>query len=210
MATFLSRVAFAFVAFSACTSALYIERSETPASCETTVVIGSSTVAVGESTVLIETLACSDAQSPTKRGLFPRPPAKTSTTATPTSSSAAAPSSTPVNVCGQICNDVCAMNGILPPISEDCQTIYNSITILQGSVAPTFDVPANGIQQLTFGTCRVFFNNFSTKTITSCWASLSQEASAAGTICFPPTQPVQSLGLCNAADSTWQIGVGHS
>ncbi|KAI0686886.1 hypothetical protein BC835DRAFT_430766 [Cytidiella melzeri] len=175
--------------------------------CANALVVNSSTVMVGENAVVVETLTC--AESAAKRGLFATHPDPPKTSSTKTSSSAA-PAATPVDVCGQICSDSCASDGDLPPISEDCQTIYNSITILQGSIAPTFDVPASGTQQLTFGTCRVFFNNFSTKTITSCWTSLSQQASAAGTLCFPPTQPVQSLGLCNAADTTWQIGVGHS
>ncbi|KAI0338161.1 hypothetical protein BDW22DRAFT_1338579, partial [Trametopsis cervina] len=149
--------------------------------CPNSVVVNSSTVLVGDNAVLVETLACGADE--VKRGLFP-PPHKTTSTK----------------------SDSCATNGDLPPISEDCQTIYNSITILQGSIAPTFDVPSNGIQQLTFGTCRVFFSNFSPKTITYCWTSLSTQASAAGTLCFPPTQPVQSLGLCNSADKTWQVG----
>jgi hypothetical protein len=39
--------------------------------------------------------------------------------------------------------------------------------------APTFVVPPNSIQQLTFETCRVFFENFSTtKTLTFCWDAL--------------------------------------
>ncbi|KAI0086744.1 hypothetical protein BDY19DRAFT_995497 [Irpex rosettiformis] len=189
------------VSCAAYTSALSIERSD---ACTNTVVFGSSTVMVGDNAVIIETFACAD--SPAKRGLFDpfSPPKKTTAT-----SSSIAPAPTPANVCGQICTDSCSSGG-LPPISQDCQTIYNSLTILQGSIDPTFTVPANGVQQLTFGTCRVFFNNLSSKPVSSCWDSLSEQASAAGTLCFPPTQPLQSLGVCNAGDGSWQIGVGHS
>ncbi|KAI0338166.1 hypothetical protein BDW22DRAFT_1338372, partial [Trametopsis cervina] len=103
--------------------------------------------------------------------------------------------------------DTCGSLGDLPPISEDCATIFDSITILNGSVPSTFDVPPNSIQQLTFGTCRVFFENLSpSQTITSCWTALANEASAAGTLCFPPTQPVKSLGLCTAASGLWAVG----
>lgn len=39
-------------------------------------------------------------------------------------------------------------------------------------VAPTFDLASNHIQQLNFGTCRVFFENFSNHTMTECWSTV--------------------------------------
>ena len=35
--------------------------------------------------------------------------------------------------------------------------------------APTFEVPGNGAQSLTSGTCTFIFNNFETDDVTFCW-----------------------------------------
>ncbi|KAI0338160.1 hypothetical protein BDW22DRAFT_1487899 [Trametopsis cervina] len=136
----------------------------------------------------------------------PKPPKPTKTT----SSSIASPSPSSVNVCNVPCTDSCGHLGDLPPISEDCQQIYDSINITSGSIAPTFDVQSNHIEQLTFGTCRVFFENFSNVTVTYCWSALSSQAQGAGTACFPPVQPVNSAGFCSPSTGAWQVGVAHS
>ncbi|KAI0086745.1 hypothetical protein BDY19DRAFT_958418 [Irpex rosettiformis] len=102
--------------------------------------------------------------------------------------------------------DSCGHLGDLPPVSEDCQQIFDSINITSGSIAPTFDVQSFHIQQLTFGTCRVFFENFSNVTQTFCWSALSQQAQGADSACFPPVQPVNSAGFCAPSDGSWQVG----
>lgn len=124
--------------------------------------------------------------------------------------SAASPTSTFTNVCNEICTTVCGQSGRLPPISEDCQTLVDSITILNGQIAPTFDVLPNHAQTITFGTCRFFFQNVGTTPLEYCWLSLAQTASAAGNACFPPVQPMSSEGLCIADDAIWQVGAAHS
>ncbi|KAL7278130.1 hypothetical protein ACG7TL_008101 [Trametes sanguinea] len=133
-----------------------------------------------------------------------------STTFGPTSIvSANAPIPT-ANVCGEICNNVCGDSGNLPPVTEDCQTIFNAITILNGSISPSFEVDPNHAQTLTFGTCRFFFQNFSPLPMSNCWLSFVQIASAAASACLPPVQPVNSEGICVAPDATWRVGVAHS
>ncbi|KAI0259509.1 hypothetical protein BC834DRAFT_833413, partial [Gloeopeniophorella convolvens] len=84
-----------------------------------------------------------------------------------------------------ICEDL----GDLPPISEDCQTLDNAVTILSGSINPTFVVQSLHQQVLTFGTCRYFFTNLASSPLEYCWSSLSTQASAAGAACFPPVNP---------------------
>ncbi|KAH9895796.1 hypothetical protein C8Q73DRAFT_451769 [Cubamyces lactineus] len=115
-----------------------------------------------------------------------------------------------VNVCGELCSDVCGDSGSLPPVTEDCATIVDAVTILNGSVAPTFEVDSGHVQTLSFGTCRFFFENFSPFPMSNCWLSFVQIASAAASACLPPVQPVNSEGLCVASDGTWRIGVAHS
>ncbi|KAI0769486.1 hypothetical protein BC629DRAFT_1442179 [Irpex lacteus] len=146
---------------------------------------------------------------------FPAPPSKPKPTKTKTvtstivgtsTTSSAAPTPTSINVCDVPCTDACGHLGDLPPISEDCQQIFDSINITSGSIAPTFDVQMNNIHQLTFGTCRVFFENFSNQTLTFCWDTLSQQAQAADAACFPPVQPVNSAGFCAPSDGSWQVG----
>ncbi|KAI0686884.1 hypothetical protein BC835DRAFT_430575 [Cytidiella melzeri] len=139
----------------------------------------------------------------------PRPTKTIASTSTSTSASAS-PTPTTVNVCDVACTNSCGSLGDLPPISEDCQQIYDALNITSGSIAPTFDIPSNNIHQLTFGTCRVFFENFSNETVTFCWSALSQEAQGAGSACFPPVQPVNSAGYCTPSDGSWQVGVAHS
>ncbi|KAI0781555.1 hypothetical protein BC629DRAFT_565264 [Irpex lacteus] len=148
---------------------------------------------------------CMPLPATTAKPTTPLPPSTVS------SSPASAPTAPATNVCDQLCSNTCGSLGDLPPISEDCQTIFDSITILGGSIAPTFNVAPNSIQQLTFGTCRVFFENLSTsQTLTFCWSALANTSSAVGTLCFPPTQPVRSLGLCTAQSGIWAVGIAHS
>ncbi|KAM5530448.1 hypothetical protein V8D89_015888 [Ganoderma adspersum] len=127
-----------------------------------------------------------------------------------TTASAAAPSSTGTNVCGELCTNICSELGQLPPTSDDCQQLVNAITILNGQIDPDFTVDSNHVQTITFGTCRFFFENISPAPLTYCWLSLAQVASAAASQCLPPNQPVLSEGLCIARDSTWEVGVAHS
>ncbi|KIP01533.1 hypothetical protein PHLGIDRAFT_17135 [Phlebiopsis gigantea 11061_1 CR5-6] len=154
--------------------------------------------------------------TPVTSSAKPPPPPPTSVA----SSSSSAPASTPsssANACSQVFmtpsdgprplgTDTCGHIGDLPPISEDCQTIVDSITIMNGSISSTFNVAPNTIEQLTFGTCRFWFQNNSNATLTECWTALAQAASVAESACFPPVQPVQSVGLCTPADASWQIG----
>ncbi|KAL1942358.1 hypothetical protein VTO73DRAFT_6422 [Trametes versicolor] len=124
---------------------------------------------------------------------------------------AATPSSTFTNVCGAICTTVCGQSGRLEPITEDCEQLVNAITILNGQIAPTFDVEPDHAQTITFGTCRFFFQNVGPTPLEYCWLSLAQVASAAGNACFPPVQPMSSEGLCiDSADAEWQVGAAHS
>ncbi|KAI0653131.1 hypothetical protein C8Q70DRAFT_652536 [Cubamyces menziesii] len=127
----------------------------------------------------------------------------------PTSVAPSAPLPTN-NVCGELCSNVCGDSGNLPPVTEDCETIVNAITILNGSISPSFEVDPDHVQTLSFGTCRFFFENFSPFPMSNCWLSFVQIASAAADACLPPVQPVNSEGLCVASDATWRIGVAHS
>ncbi|EJF56964.1 hypothetical protein DICSQDRAFT_157655 [Dichomitus squalens LYAD-421 SS1] len=144
--------------------------------------VSTTTIAVGDKEVELTQLSCGT--SVTKRQ-----------TATPIP-----------NICGEICQNVCSDSGNLPPTTEDCQTIVDAITILNGSVCPTFTVDPNHVQTITFGTCRFFFENLGPDPLTYCWLDFVQIASAAASQCLPPTQPVLSEGLCIARDSTWEVG----
>lgn len=131
-------------------------------------------------------------------------------TATLTITASPSPTPTATDVCGLICNTFCSDLGQLPPISDDCQVIKDSIQIFEGNSAPTFIVQPAHIQQLTFGTCRFFFENLGTVPLEYCWQDLANTGSVAATQCFPPTNPVNSLAVCEAPDSTWEVGVSHS
>ncbi|TFK80953.1 hypothetical protein K466DRAFT_502984, partial [Polyporus arcularius HHB13444] len=119
---------------------------------------------------------------------------------------AASPSSTAANVCGEICTTVCGDVGRLPPTTDDCQQLVNTVTILNGQIDPNFTVESNHVQTISFGTCRFFFENVSPQSLTYCWLSLAQVASAAGSTCLPPTQPISSEGLCIPSDGLWEVG----
>lgn len=89
---------------------------------------------------------------------------------------------------------MCGQVGQLPPISEDCQTLVNAVTILNGQIGtyqsacmplsssgsligkppvdPDFTVESNHVQTISFGTCRFFFENVSPQPLTYCWLSL--------------------------------------
>ncbi|OSD00333.1 hypothetical protein PYCCODRAFT_1426585 [Trametes coccinea BRFM310] len=135
----------------------------------------------------------------------------TTDTATVTvTQTASPPTSTATDVCGEICTTVCGESGQLPPDSEDCATLVDSITILNGQIPPTFTVEPDHVQTITFGTCRFFFENVGPEPLEYCWLSLAQTASASASACFPPTQPVMSEGLCIASDALWEVGVAHS
>ncbi|TBU28806.1 hypothetical protein BD309DRAFT_957403 [Dichomitus squalens] len=148
--------------------------------------VSTTTIAVGDKEVELTQLSCGT--SVTKRQ-----------TATPIP-----------NICGEICQNVCSDSGNLPPTTEDCQTIVDAITILNGSVSPTFTVDGGHAQTLTFGTCRFFFENLALDSVENCWLAFGQTAAAAGSACFPPVQPVHSEGLCLSADGLWQVGAAHS
>lgn len=98
------------------------------------------------------------------------------------------------------------------------------------ATAPTSIVQPGHIQQLTFGTCRFFFENFNTVPLEFCWQDLvsfpshsrpqvlmnvtdvfgidaqGNNGSAAAAACFPPVQPVNSLAECVAPSLSWEIG----
>ncbi|KAI0349840.1 hypothetical protein OH77DRAFT_1525363 [Trametes cingulata] len=133
-------------------------------------------------------------------------PIPTSLVSVPTSIASAAPAIPTLNVC----SDVCGSSGDLPPTTDDCATIMDAITILNGSISPSFEVDSGHVQTLAFGTCRFFFENFSPFPMSNCWLSFGQIASAAASACLPPVQPVNSEGLCVAPDASWRVGVAHS
>ncbi|KAM5530450.1 hypothetical protein V8D89_015890 [Ganoderma adspersum] len=162
--------------------------------CAGATTVSTSSIEVGGKTIEVAKLACGP--SVNKRQAA-------------TSTALAVPAPTP-DVCGELCQNVCADNGPLPPTTEDCQTIVDAITILNGSTPSTFLVEANHAQTLTFGTCRFFFENLSLNSVEYCWLSFAQVASAAGSACFPPVQPVNSEGLCLSPDALWQVGAAHS
>ncbi|KAI0776867.1 hypothetical protein BD413DRAFT_490977 [Trametes elegans] len=153
---------------------------------------------------------------------------ETVTATTTVLSAPASPSASAVDVCGAICTTVCAQpaQNALPPVSEDCAQLVNAITILNGQIPPTFIVAPQHAQTITFGTCRFFFENAAAPgPLEYCWLSLyvrphprwvceavaeAQVASAAGTACFPPVQPITAEALCAPADGAWEVGAAHS
>ncbi|KAI0740410.1 hypothetical protein C8Q76DRAFT_790873 [Earliella scabrosa] len=110
------------------------------------------------------------------------------------------------DVCNELCQFSCSHPTSLPPTSEDCNTIVAAVTILNGSVPASFDVSPNHAQTLTFGTCRFAFLNFGATTLSFCWLSLAQQASAAGAACFPQN----TEGDCVATTGLWRVTAGHS
>ncbi|KAI0739502.1 hypothetical protein C8Q80DRAFT_1274562 [Daedaleopsis nitida] len=116
----------------------------------------------------------------------------------------------PDDVCGELCINVCTNSGTLPPTTDDCAVIMDAVTIFNGSHAPDFTVSNGHAQVLSFGTCRMFFENFSPNPLAYCWLSLGQVASAAGSACLPPVQPVNSEGFCIANTGLWRVGIAHA
>ncbi|KAI0067525.1 hypothetical protein BV25DRAFT_1912140 [Artomyces pyxidatus] len=193
--------------------------------CPSPTIVSSTQVAVGSNTVTFETLGCPATVTSDKApGILswlrincfpwfpPKPITKTVTaTATVTDTvTVAAPTPTLVDVTSAPCNIFCGDMGVLPPISDDCAVIENSITILNGVQPATFIVAPSHIQQLTFGTCRVFFENIGGNDLQYTWIALNSTATTAANACFPPVQPVNSLGMCQATDFTWEVGITHS
>ncbi|KAI0776865.1 hypothetical protein BD413DRAFT_231158 [Trametes elegans] len=170
--------------------------------------VSASSVAVGSKTVELTTFAC-DVAVIAAAHADDDPAPNTSAVPSATSIAPAAPIQTR-DVCGEICINQCGDSGELPPTTEDCATIVDAITILNGSISPSFEVDPGHVQTLAFGTCRFFFENFSPFAMTSCWLSFSQTASAAASACLPPVQPVNSEGFCTMSDGSWRVGVAHS
>ncbi|KAH9946576.1 immunomodulatory protein [Amylocystis lapponica] len=155
--------------------------------CTSRSVVSTSSVAVGDKTVEVATLSCDDPVTTRDE------PANALRDLS--------------DVCDNICTNVCNFDGgVLPPITSDCAIIIDAITILNGSVTDDFSVDPGEMKQLTYGTCRYYFENLSPWTLTYCWTALSQVGSAAGSACFPPTQPNYSEGLCSPADGSWAVG----
>ncbi|KAI0050156.1 hypothetical protein FA95DRAFT_688843 [Auriscalpium vulgare] len=130
----------------------------------------------------------------------------TTETVTPT------PSPTPParNVCGLIGNTFCGTLTSLPPITDDCNEIVNSLTIFASELGTTYTVSPGGSQVLTSNTCSFSFVNKDTVTLEACWQDLAQDGSEVATTCFPPTQPINTLAQYEAPDLTWVINVNHS
>lgn len=117
----------------------------------------------------------------------------------------------PRDVCGAPCVTSCNDNvGQLPPVTDDCQTIQNSIQILTAQLATTFSVASDHQETLSFGTCTIFFENLGKSELEYCWTGLSNNSALAGAACFPPVHPPFSEGLCTAYDGTWSVGAAHS
>ncbi|KAI8995199.1 hypothetical protein BD414DRAFT_513030 [Trametes punicea] len=178
----------------------------------TATVTATSTAIAVSTTTAIETETATETDTATSATTVVESTTDTATaTITVTDTvSAPSPSSTATNVCNVICTNVCGESGQLPPVSEDCQTLVDSITILNGSVPPTFEVDPDHVQTISFGTCRFFFENVGSVPLEYCWLSLAQTASAAASACLPPVQPVMSEGLCIPSDASWEVGVAHS
>ncbi|EKM51284.1 uncharacterized protein PHACADRAFT_200104 [Phanerochaete carnosa HHB-10118-sp] len=206
-----------FAVLAATSSAAHVLR-DTSSGCTNPGVVSNQTLSLNGVDIQWTTLSCAVAAQPGENFIFPiplpfpffPPSPKPKPTTTVVSTPTAPPPVPTTDVCNQVCTDACGSLGDLPPISEDCQQIFNSITILNSSISPNFVVNSSSIEQLTFGTCRVFFENFSNGTMSECWTTLSNAAEAAGTLCFPPTQPVNSAAFCSPADGSWQIGIAHS
>ncbi|TFY61565.1 hypothetical protein EVG20_g7002 [Dentipellis fragilis] len=179
-----------FVALVAAANAARIHDRDAraPAACANPSTVSSDTVTVDGKDVVRETIACS--------------------TVTP-----AIVSGKPLDpdVCGGACTTTCGRLGDLPPSTDDCQTIKNAIAIFAGSAPANFTVQPDHVEQLTFGTCRFFFENLTgDEVLTYCWQDLANSGSAAASDCFPPVQPVQTLATCTSLDGTWALGVSHS
>ncbi|PCH39154.1 hypothetical protein WOLCODRAFT_158690 [Wolfiporia cocos MD-104 SS10] len=122
-------------------------------------------------------------------------------------------SSVTVNVCDAMCSNSCnSDSGNQAPSQSDCGTIVNAIEIMSGSgtMDSTFNVEPDDMMQLTYNTCRFFFENMSGNTLEYCWDALSDMASAAVTECFPSTQTLYSEGLCQASSGMWAVGAAHA
>ncbi|KAI0321241.1 hypothetical protein OF83DRAFT_1100406 [Amylostereum chailletii] len=145
-------------------------------------------------------------------------------TATATVTVVPSPTPSAIDVCGGICNTTCSEVGQLPPTTDDCQVIKDAVAIFQGNAcrlfsairsahksngdcaAPTFIADPLHTQQLTFGTCRFFFENLGTDSVEYCWNDLANTGSASASQCFPPSMPFSTLAVCEALDNTWEVG----
>ncbi|KAA1471004.1 hypothetical protein DENSPDRAFT_880133 [Dentipellis sp. KUC8613] len=179
-----------FVALVASASAARIHERDAraPAACANPSTVSSDTITVDGKDVVRETVACSVVTPAVVSSGLPDP-----------------------NVCGEVCTTTCSDLGDLPPSTDDCQSIKNAIAIFAGSAPADFTVQPGHIEQLTFGTCRFFFENLTgDEALTYCWQDLANSGSAAASDCFPPVQPVQTLATCTSVDGTWALGVSHS
>ncbi|TFK97163.1 hypothetical protein BDV98DRAFT_575006 [Pterulicium gracile] len=180
-------VALALLAMTA--SAASVGSIAAEANCDNPRVVGTQIVQAGANEIVITDTSCNGAASPFR---------------------AAAVAAT-VDVCGIACAaPTCNLDsGNLPPITEDCQVIKNSITIFNG-ISTTFSVAPKSLKSLTHGTCTFFLSNLSDNTLTACWADLSVQGSRSGSACFPPVMPLRSQGVCTAVNGVFKIGAGHS
>ncbi|EIM85146.1 uncharacterized protein STEHIDRAFT_158836 [Stereum hirsutum FP-91666 SS1] len=183
--------------------------------------VANQSITVGAHTVMLVDLACSDVTADMVDIFFPpgwpftpiAPKSTATLTDTVTVTATATASSTPtnaINVCGTVCNTLCTQSGQLPPTMNDCQVVKEAIQIFEGNSSPTSIVQPGHIQQLTFGTCRFFFENLNTVPLEFCWQDLGNNGSAAADACFPPVQPVNPSAECVAPTLSWEIGVGHA
>ncbi|KAI0665479.1 hypothetical protein C8Q78DRAFT_1083927 [Trametes maxima] len=192
--------------------ALRVTSRDTNTICAGARTLTSAPIAVGDKTVELTTFECPGAAAGARIHALDDPAASTTAAVVAGSPTTVAPSLpvATIDVCGSICNNVCGDSGSLPPVSEDCATIVDAITILNGSISPSFTVLPGHAQTLSFGTCRFFFENTALLELSNCWLSFAETASAAASACLPPVQPVNSEGICVALDAAWRIGVAHS
>ncbi|KAF4588135.1 hypothetical protein EYR38_010100 [Pleurotus pulmonarius] len=88
----------------------------------------------------------------------------------------------PVHVCGQSCTTSCSnVSGILPPTSEDCETISQAIEIFKNQGPSSFVAQPQTMETLAFGTCSYMFVNFSNGPLEFCWEDMQ------GQLVFRPT-----------------------
>ncbi|RPD58283.1 hypothetical protein L226DRAFT_536757 [Lentinus tigrinus ALCF2SS1-7] len=169
--------------------AVFTPRDDTTVPCAGAKALSTSSVAVGSDTVELTTFSCDAVPSAHK----------------------ASPVAAASDACADTtCTNVCAESGSLPPTSEDCDKIFDAISIFNSSIS-TFTVNPNRATTLSFGTCRAFLQNFSPSApLTFCWTDFAAVAAAAGKACFPPVQPVMSEGLCEAPEGVWRVGIAHS
>ncbi|KAJ8521562.1 hypothetical protein ONZ45_g1770 [Pleurotus djamor] len=117
-----------------------------------------------------------------------------------------------ISVSGQSCTTSCSnVSGILPPTSEDCETILQAFKIFKGNGPSSFVTQPQAMNVWSFGTCAYMFANFSPDTpLEFGFDDLAIRGPEAGAACFPPHQPFSPQGWCTGEAGLWAAGASHS